>query len=229
MSFVEIKSKARNRFNETQIYLNHIISLEPQNPTDQPSIELKILRGLFQVQLYASLEKTINDIVEYSLSNIASRRIKNSHFNISFNTVSLSDKLKLLKDSGYSSFFPKAIELFLEISNPTVHPINEALFAKSLQNIWAKTIEETIGAFGIKGYNIGVIERSTINELVEKRNAVAHGRESASTIGERQRADVLRRKMDIIVIFTYEIIDLFENYCTNKGFLKPYAKKYYPN
>jgi hypothetical protein len=227
MSFADIKLKARNRFNETQIYLNHIISLEPQNPADSPSIELKILRGLFQVQLYASLEKTINDIVEYSLSNIASRRVKNSHFNISFNTVSLADKLKSLKDSGYSSFFPKAIELFFEISNPTVHPINEALFAKSLQNIWAKTIEETIGAFGIKNYSIGVRERSTINELVEKRNAVAHGRESASTIGERQRADVLRRKMDIIVIFTYEIIDLFESYCSNKDFLKPYAKKYY--
>lgn len=228
MSFVNIRSKARNRFTETQVYLNYIASLEPENNTDEPSLELKIMRGLFQVQLYASLEKSMNDVVEFALSDIASKRIKNSHFNIAFNTVSLSDKLKSFKDSGYSHFFPKAIELFFEVSNSSVQNINETLFAKSLQNIWAKTIEETIGAFGIKGYTIGVRARTTINELVEKRNAVAHGRESASVVGEKQRAETLRKKMDIIVSFTHEIIDLFEIYCSSKGFLKPSAKRYYP-
>lgn len=227
MSFITVRSNARNRFNEAQVYLNHIISLEPKNPLLPASLELKIMRGLFQVHLYAALEKTINEIVEQALRDISSRRVKNSHFIIEFNAISLYNKLKSLKDSGHDKFFPKATEIFLGLSDKSTAAISETIFSSALQNVWAKTIEEVINSFGIKGYTIGVSERAVINELVEKRNSVAHGRESASVIGERQRADVLLSKMSIISNFAHATIDLLDNYCINKKFIKASAKRYY--
>lgn len=227
MSFTTVRANARSRFNETQIYLNHIVSLEPSDPTIVAPLELKIMRGLFQVQLYACLEKTINEIVEQALRDISSKRVKTSHYIIQFSTISLANKLRALKDCGYDKFFPKSTELFSELAEKSILPLNETLFSTMLQNVWAKTIEEVINAFGIKDYTIGLNARATIDELVNKRNAVAHGRESAATIGERQRSQILTSKMTTITTISYEIIDLFDTYCTAKTFIKSSAKRYY--
>ena len=98
MSFSIVRNNARARFNENQIYLSYITSLEPSMITDPISLELKIMKGLFQVHLYASLEKTLNELIENTLVHIASNGIKNVHFSVPFNTISLVDKLKSFKD-----------------------------------------------------------------------------------------------------------------------------------
>jgi hypothetical protein len=227
MSFVIVRNNTRARFSENQIYLNYITSLEPKKITDPIPLELKIMKGLFQVHLYASLEKTLNELIENTLAHIGSNGIKNIHYSIPFNTISLVDRLKSFKNCAYGNFFNKSIEIFAEMTSSNVLTINETAFANNLQNVWTKTIEEIIKAFGIKGFIIPQNVKTTIDELVDKRNAVAHGRESASQIGERFRADVLRLKMETIAVFSNDLIDLFENYYSNKEFLKGSAKRHY--
>lgn len=227
MSFNLIRMKARGRFGETQIYLNYLISIEPNDPTVPITLELKIMKGLFQVQLYSSLEKTVNELIENTLTYISSNSVKSSHYALPFNSISLVDKLKAFKDCGYNNFFNKALEIFTELSSSNINPLNETAFSNNLQNIWTKTIEEVIKSFGITGFYIDPRVRATIDELVDKRNAVAHGRESAAVVGERFRTDVLRSKMEIINTFSFQLIDLFEEYYIKKNFLKSTAKKFY--
>jgi hypothetical protein len=227
MSFLIVRHGARSRFAETQVFLNHLTAIEPNDPTTPDSLEFKIMKGLFHVQLYSALEKTVNEIIENTLTYIRAAGVKNIHYAIPFNTISLVDKLKSFKDSGHNNFFNKAIEIFEELTSRNVGPINESAFSNNLQNVWTKTIDEVIKSFGIKGFRIDRRTRTTIDELVEKRNAVAHGRESAAVVGERFRTDVLRRKSQLIVDFAFELIDLFEDYYSNKGFLKGNAKKHY--
>ncbi len=227
MSFTIVRNSARARFGEVQIYLNHISSLEPKKVTDQISLELKIMKGLFQVHLYSAFEKTINELIENTLIYIGSNSVETIHYNIPFNTISLVNKLKSFKACGHKNFFEKAIEIFTEMNSTNITSISETTFSQSLQNVWIETIEEVIKSFGINGFRIEPRIRTTINELVEKRNAVAHGRESASSVGERFRTDVLRNKMEIVINFSYILIDLFENYYKNKQFLKGHAKKHY--
>lgn len=227
MSYSVIKAKARTRFNETQIYLNYLKSLEPSNPTDPISLELKIMKGLFQVHLYAAFEKTVNELIENTLLYIGSNNVQYNHYCIPFNTISLVDQLKSFKDSGQKSFFEKAIEIFSEMTSSNIASINETAFSNQLQNVWTKAIEEVVKSFGIKSFSLDHRVRATIDELVDKRNAVAHGRESATVIGERFRTDVLQTKLDTVVLFSNQLIDLFENYYANKHFLKGHAKKNY--
>ena len=227
MSFANVRNGARARFGENQIFLNYITSLEPRVLTDPVPLEINIMKGLFHVHLYSSLEKTINDLIENTLLHISATSVKNIHYKISFNSISQVDKLKSFKDTGYNNFFNKALEIFDEISSSNISNINETIFSTSLQNVWTKTIEEIIKSFGIKGFEITPNIRATIDELVGKRNSVAHGRESASLIGERFRSNVLRSKMEIIINFCNELIDLFENYYSNKEFLRGTAKKHY--
>lgn len=227
MSFVTVKNKARSRFAETQVFLNHLTAIEPNDPTIPDSLEFKIMKGLFHVQLYAALEKTVNDIIENTLTYIGSAGVKNIHYAIPFNTISLVDKLKSFKDCGYNNFFSRAVEIFSELTSENVTTISDTTFSNNLQNVWTKTIEEIIRTFGIKGFTIDPRTKTTIDELVEKRNAVAHGRESAAVVGERFRTDVLRAKSQLINDFSIELIELFEEYYSSKRFLKSSAKKHY--
>lgn len=227
MSYQNLRNKARSRFRETQVYLNYLTALEPNDPTIPIDLELKIMKGLFYVQLYSAFEKTVNELIETTLSHIGSNGIQNKHYVIPFNSISLVDKLKSFKDSGYKNFFSKAAEIFEELSSSAVLPINETIFSDPLGNVWAKTIEGVVRAFGINSFVIETRTSATINELVDRRNAVAHGRERASLVGERFRTDALRTKMTTISDFSYELIDLFENYYTDKKFLRSHAKKHY--
>jgi RiboL-PSP-HEPN len=90
-----------------------------------------------------------------------------------------------------------------------------------------KTIEEVFISFGISYTKFDPRQRATVDELVEKRNSVAHGRESAAEIGERHRVKILREKMDIITNLTYYIIDEFEIYFLGKKFIRPNVRKLY--
>lgn len=227
MSFINVKNNTRARFTENQIFLNYITSLEPRVITDIVPAEVNMMKGLFYVHLYSSLEKSVNELIENTLVHISSKSVQYNHFNLPFHSISLVDKLRSFKASGYNNFFSKAFEIFNEVSSTNVCTINESLFVNNLQNVWTKTIEEICNSFGIKTFSVEPRIRAAIDEVVEKRNAVAHGRESAKIVGERFRTDNIRLKMDIIIDFCNYLIDLFETYYARKDFLKPTAKKHY--
>lgn len=227
MMFSLLKNRARTRFNENVTYLNYLTAIEPNDPTIPANSELKIMKGLFYVHLYSSLERTVNDLIENTLISINSQNVKNKHYNVSFNTISLFTKLQAFKNCGHANFFAKAIEIFEEMQSDNIPNLSETAFSNNLQNVWTKTIIEVLSAFGIENFLIEPRTRATIDEIVEKRNAVAHGRETAATIGERFRTSELRVKMDIISTFSFDLIDCFENYHDDKKFIKPRSKRYY--
>lgn len=227
MIFQLIKDGARTRFNENTIYLNYLTGIEPNDPTIPASQELKIMKGLFYVHLYGSLEKTANDLIEKTLLSIKSQDIKNKDFNPSFNTISLLGNLQAFKNGGHKNFFANAIKIFEEMQSDRISDLNETAFSNSLQNVGTKTITQILAAFGIEDFIIEPKTKLVINEIVETRNAVAHGRESAAQRGERFRTPDLRMKMETIITFSFSLIDCFEHYHDHKNFIKPQSKIHY--
>lgn len=227
MNFITVTNNARNRFGENLQYLNFITSQEPTNPRDVVTLEVNIMKGLFYVHLYASFEKTVNELTQHTINLIDSKAIKVKHYNESFNTIALVDKLKSFKSCGHKSFFVKAHEVMYEISTPNVYALSDTTFSNSLQNVWFGTIEEISKCFGINEIPSSPRTRATINELVDRRNAVAHGRENAFDVGSRFRSDILRDKMNEVIDFTHNLIALYENYYNKKNFIKTGAKRLY--
>lgn len=228
MSFSTIKNQNTSRFNEVQVLLNYISSLEPLLPTDPTPAEVKIMRGLFYVHLYAAFEKSMNEVVQKSLLLINAKSVKNNHFILPFNTIAVYDKIQSLKECGYKKVIERSVELFAEVGSKNVRPLNETTFSKRLQNVWIETIEEVMFAFGMQPLVLSAREKATINEIVDKRNSVAHGGESASYVGERHRTPVLRIKLQIVQELMINVIDRFEEYYEDKKYLKPIMKKHYP-
>ncbi|KAF0568714.1 hypothetical protein FQV37_772 [Psychrobacter nivimaris] len=227
MTFDSIRRKNNSRFNEVQVYLNFITSLEPQSPQGTTSNEVKIMRGLFYVHLYAVIEKSVNEMVETTISIINSSRVQSNHFTLEFNTIAKINKIQAIKDCSNKKMLIKSADLFEEINSTRVVEINETSFSMKLQNIWADTIEEILTSFGIKNFRLETEEKVAVNEIVDNRNKVAHGRETAVKIGERHRADALRRRLNTAQLLISKVLDSLEDFYTRKAYIKPVARRRY--
>ncbi|MDO6814269.1 MAE_28990/MAE_18760 family HEPN-like nuclease [Cobetia amphilecti] len=227
MTLETTRTLSTERFNEVRIFLGYLIEQEPNEPAIPDSPEFKIQKGLFYVQLYSALEKTINDAVEKALLYIAEKSILASHYSESFYAVVLKDKLKSFKDSGYKKFFDGAVSIFAETRSQNTVKIDETIFANSLQNVWAKSIKTIFIVFGKYDFQLDRSSELAIDEVVNKRNAVAHGRESALTVGESHTVSTLQDRYNTIRQVCISVIDELEDFCSSQVYIKPEARSNY--
>ncbi|WP_419658833.1 MAE_28990/MAE_18760 family HEPN-like nuclease [Desulfosarcina variabilis] len=212
MPYSTIRAKVREMFSEVLINLAQIESFEPKNPTEVTPPFVKIQRGLYYVHLYSVLERTVNDVVEHTILSIKSNNIRNKHFESVLNVISLNPKMQAFKSCGYKDYINKSIAVFRCIDSDDCYELHNTIFSKNLQNIWFKTIQELLSAFGIAPIVIDPRIRYTVDEITQKRNAVAHGRETPLVVGQTHRANILRLKTNEIQLVANIIVDLFEDY-----------------
>lgn len=224
MSFSIVRANSRERFVEVFVNLSYIESIEPEG---EAPLEVKILRGLYYVHLYSALEKAVNETVEQVILLIKSEKVKNKHFMLPFNVISLNTKMQSFKQCSYKDYFKKSAEVFMSMNSEDLFDVSDTVFSQNLQNVWYKTIKETIQSFGANDILVEQRVMHTIDEVVEKRNAVAHGRETPVSVGERHRSNVLRIKTQEIQLVVEQIIETFEDYISNKKYLNPnYIQQY---
>lgn len=212
MPFGSVKANARTRFGDVRVHLEFIESLEPKSPAEQASIQVKLLRGLFYVHLYSALEKTANECVEQALLLIGSQSVENHHYQSRFNVVSLYARMQAFKAAGNKSFFSKSVDVFSALDSSEVLKIENTIFSTNLQNVWFKTLDEVCQCFGMQGFSVDPRLKVSVDEVVDKRNAVAHGRESAIYVGERHRSDILRSRTQDIQLVIDSFLDGLESY-----------------
>lgn len=227
MAFNGVKERTSELFNEVHIYLTCISRMEPDDLSLPIPLEVNIMKGLFYVHLYAAFEKSINDVIQVALSLISSHQVKVNHFSPPLLSIVMANDIQSLRDVSSSKVFTKSANLFITVTSDDIVSLNETIFTGHLKNIWMKTIDEVILSLGMSPLEFEMIERAVVDEVVDRRNAVAHGGDSASNVGERFRSDVLRRKMETISAIMNQIIVSIETHCTSKNFIKSDAKHHY--
>jgi hypothetical protein len=98
-----------------------------------------------------------------------------------------------------------------------------------MENIWAETIQKAFDLFGLSSnafYDVRV--KQYIDEVVDKRNAVGHGRESAATIGQAYTSGRLQTLLDEINKQTQFVVSEFENLLLTRAFISPIHQAAYP-
>lgn len=229
MPLTRVKANITKRFNPVLLNLRHIEAVERLLDStdiaaaDKPDeIVHKIQKGLYFVHLYSAFEKSFNEIVERSLMHIESKGVMHQHYTLPFNSIALDANLTSLKSAGKDRFMECSISLFAVMGANTHSKINEVMFGARLQNVWFDTVKQTLDCFGashIPDPNGSL--KTSIDEVVEKRNAVAHGRIPTEIVGERQRADVLASRTVTIQTSLSLITNSFEKYLNNNEFIAP--------
>jgi hypothetical protein len=220
MPLSNVSNRSRERFNEVLQNLAFIESIEPTELTEETPLYVKIQRGLYYVHLYSALEKVVNETVEQVLLIIKSHNIPNNRYKAEFNVIALNNKMKGFKDCGSKDYFNKSIALFESINSEEVFDINNTVLSGTLQNVWFKTIQTTLKSFCVDPIVVESRVKFTVDEVVDKRNSVAHGRETPVEVGERFRCTVLRSKTADVQLVSEMFIDAFKEYVQQAKFVK---------
>jgi RiboL-PSP-HEPN len=221
MSLTTVRQEAANRFQEAQSFLSAIKNLEEARR--QHADEINVRKGLFLVLLYGAFEYSLTRTLTEATILINACRVEYGHMNETLYGLALDPQLTSLTapGAGRDSKWQRRAELFRKqaCADPVV--LFDGAFASELQNAWANTIQKMFYVFGIMQpalYNPRV--KQYINEVVDKRNAVAHGRESAATTGQAYTTGSLQNLNDQLSKQTQYIFSVFENHISAKAFVK---------
>lgn len=221
------RQEALSRLREARLTLELIVQSESQPPV-QDSPTVLALRGLFFVHLYACLEYAVNQAAERVLTLISASEVEYRHFSPRFHVVSMSGGFVSVRDSGRGKKWIKRIEFVDKLFSDDKCNINSAVFSEDLQNVWVKTIDELFSCLGINSNPLPDMSYAGhIDEIVDKRNAVAHGRKSPSDAASGSRSPALSEKWRIVSETVEYIFNTLSEYIDNFHFVSESARDVY--
>ncbi|MBU2018503.1 MAG: hypothetical protein KJ941_02550 [Bacteroidetes bacterium] len=220
MPYSVLKAEVASRFLEVGHLLNSIKSIEDSHSAPAiPPVEYRILKGLFYVHLYACIEFSINKSVIHTLTLIKSRNVRYQHFENKFYTVALFSNVQSVRDCKSKSILDKSADLFNNTESMDISKFDETLLSQYLQNIWGKSFNQITKTLGASTFSIAPRDYKIFDEIVENRNKVAHGRDSAVNIGSSPTYSDLKSKFDTVIDVINRYIYHLETFYSNKEFI----------
>lgn len=222
MRFAEAESEARERLTETLALLNNLRSIAPQDLTPLDDLQ-KAQRGLWLVSLYAAFECGANAVVDAALAEVSSHGTRSIDCTPAIHSIIQFPNIQSLKACGYPRIFDSSVKLFdVSFGSDPVSVVDNPL-SEHLQNVDGSTLAWVCTLFGTPTYTIEGANRGRLSTLRERRNAVAHGREAASTVGERYSLDEMARLYQAVDVELARFRLHMEDYCVRKGYVRNVA------
>lgn len=219
MSFENANIEIRDRFSEANSLLVFLNENGPQ-PLQPTSNNIKSLKGLWLVSIYSAVERSVNTTIEAALEVISSHGNRSIDCIASLHSIFHFNRVRSLNECGKNKLFDKSISLFEDALSESAIKVTDNPLAESLQNVDANTISWVLGLFGAPNISVPPASIGRVNALRERRNAVAHGRESASEVGERYTIDELTNIYNASdEVITSFLLNLSEH-CINQNYLK---------
>jgi hypothetical protein len=218
-----VKSDVNNRITELRSILIHIDDLQKSVSTSVPIVPLQvnIIKGLFFVHLYSVLEFTVTSLAQETLQHIGTKNIQTNNYKPLFLSIILDSNCNSLEAGNGKKHWDRRRKLFQEIEDNNILPLDITILPTGEGNLKYNQLKSLLDTFCMtcdavpeKRY-IGRLE-----ELVENRNKIAHGRESTVVVGSRYSiSDLNIRLTDTIAICTY-LTNVFDQYLLKETYKK---------
>jgi len=218
MDFSIERSNVNERMQQVRDFLTFIKTQESEDTPPLDTNIVKTLRGLFFVHLYAAFEKSVNEGVEQYLQSVGSLNIKYSDIVNVFLPTALDAKFTSLQ-SGER--WQSRVDFSKMLESEEICLINNSVFSMYLQNTKSKVLENIALYIGISNkYFPNERDSHYLDEVVEKRNQVAHGRNTPITIGASGRAVDLEIRIDAVNRILENFFEILEDNFNSLNFVK---------
>jgi hypothetical protein len=172
-------------------------------------------KGLVFVQIYAIYEYTAKNITRLAITEIASQKHNYANLRASLLAIFLDPQLRALRDCGEAKAWEKRLELFdravAEYPIATVFTMpHDGSYFKHTQ---AALILRTLGIK--RKLTVRRQHPYRIDEVVDHRNSVAHGEETARDIGRRYSRKEIWDRIELMKRFCLRLISLSSEHCSN--------------
>jgi len=214
-----------SRMQEVRTLLSYIQAAESRETPPLDSNEVKIIRGLFFVHLYGAFEKSVNEGLEIYLQKINTLRVSVAHAAPGFLPTILAPEFTSL---GNANAWNGRVRLIKKMESVEIVKVNNTIFEMLMQNARPKRLTEIAQYLGISD-SISPDTRDLLylDEVVEKRNQVAHGRASPLRVGGSGRSNDLRDRYDAVNRVLNSFLDLLEKNFDGLFFLKEDERQQY--
>lgn len=216
--YSDIKSNATHNFFEVKKFLQEIkrkeVGLAPDDLNDTS-------KGLFFVYIYGVYEEIVRKTVIRTIEQINQVGVHISQVKFELLQLVLSNEFDALYNVGNEKKWEKRRNVSEKLKRDSVVDISTALMPTDGKNIRFRQLESIANAFGITA---AILPRNEIggyiNEMVDNRNAIAHGNLLPYDVGKRYSSDDLQKKYDGINEFCTYYVEIYERYIVNGEYLK---------
>jgi hypothetical protein len=217
--FSDLRRDSASKLVEVREFLDLTNSLIPNAPAPTPSSVLSA-KGFFYVHIYGVFEYTVTTAVEKTISIINSENIPVNDLKPLILSLVLNPECDSIS-SVNSKKWEKRWNLFSKIRDNTISQITTEILPTNGKNIRYNQLESIWTTFCINQpiLNIPSIG-GRISDIVNNRNAIAHGNFNPSEIGSRVTISELYTRHNEMSNYCSYIIQVFEDYTTNKDYLK---------
>ena len=224
------RAAATERLQEVRALYQLVTAQESELDPRQPEPDqLLVLRGLFFVLLYAYFESSVNRFVSATLNHVSGAAILTKHLQVALYSLALNPTLTALESSGKNTKWRHRVALFADQDSSDRCAINDVVLSIYLQNIWHASLLQVFSCLGIReqvvpsNRHIGYVD-----ELVDKRNAIAHGREAAADVGRRFRSSELLVRLDAVAEVVAHLEASLTTYLDQKLYIADSHRAAYP-
>lgn len=218
------KTVLREYSNEALIFISKIKEIEDDSlrqGVQHVRDYLNSLKGLVPVYLYGIIEKTLTVCFNEFFAIIKSYDLAYNQISCDLYPFLFTDKLSAFRmvSTSKSKNLNKISEVFNRVHDEgKILDLSLQYINENITNCWSHVLVDIYNIFGIN-LEININEKMVIDEIVEKRNAVAHGREKPTVVYVKSATDIIERHSLIIKVLDNCILKL-EHYLDSKMYLK---------
>ena len=187
------------RLNHLRLVLSFIKQNESTSPLIEDSLEVINLRGLFYVMMYSLVEYSFSRCLYDLINFFKNKKIKKIYIkSLFYSIVSDSDFKRFKYSSNNKNEIKKRIEFLENLFSDGEINIDSHFFSIHSQNVTPEYIELVGKCLCIKELKLNHRDATYLVEITEKRNRVAHGRDSSFAVGRSTRSPELRLRLEAV-------------------------------
>ena len=214
-----LRAGSGDRVRQSFVLIQQLRQMEAAGESANEEI-LKIQKGLFFVSLYASLEFTLTNAVSEFLSALQTSAVEPRQYRVGLLPTLLNREFNAVTGSSKKTNWDHKRSLIERVFSQNACTIDNDIFPAESTNISADHFQTIWNQLEIPGDPLPPgVNPWTVNEIKEHRNAIAHGREKAATIGSRFTLTALEdRHRTVESICAYTVMS-FEEHLSQRTFL----------
>jgi hypothetical protein len=209
LMFPSLRLEVMERFTAAEQYFRN----SPKGLT-QPRELTQTAKGLAFVQIYAIYEYTVREVTRNAIIEIATHGHRFSDLKSNLLAIFLDPQMKSLRDCTDKDVWKRRLEMLEQaMSN---EPITAVIAIPHDGSHFRHTqVELILQMLGVR--RTLTLRRKhlyQIDEIVENRNAIAHGNDTAADVGKRySRADV-QQKSRLMQKICLRLIEIVSEHCS---------------
>jgi len=171
-------------------------------------------KGLAFVQIYAIHEYTVIKLVQYAVDAIAAHSHSYSDLRPSLLSLFLDPQLTAVRTCGQKNVWERRLELLDLASSNEIASLSQAPLPVEGSHFRHAHVNLILRVFGItRTLTVRRRHLFLIDQVVDNRNSISHGEETAAEVGRRYSRRDVYRSIRIMQNVCLRLILIFSEHC----------------